>query len=220
MIQKYAKNSINTSILWKLRTGRAYTAIELAKEIKISKDDIHSCLTKLIQDNLLVEIERRKRGYYRLLNDNVKQALHRYYIKTGVTESELEENHHPTGMKYCRTCYNHLAGKVGVMLTDRLRQKQYIRIGTDTHFELTPEGLSFFKEFGIDTEELQKKRSQFAKACIDFSERKYHLGGSLGKALFDQLESNGWVQRIVANREVKITPKGKKAFADRFQVHT
>lgn len=217
-ISEQIDDPVSAAILWKLRTGRAYTAIELAKETDVAKGKIQPYLNTLIQAELLTEIERRKRGYYRLLNNNVQQALHAHYEQAGLTESELAKNHHPTGMKYCRTCYNHLAGKVGVMVTKALMQKGIIKIGEDTHFVLLPEGELFFEEWGIDIVVLRKKRSRFAKACIDFSERKYHLGGALGKAFFCEMEQKGWVQRIEGAREVTITTKGRKAFTESFHI--
>lgn len=217
-IKELDKEPVKGAVLWKLRTGRAYTAIELSDEADVTKSEIHSHLSVLTETGLVAEIMRRKRGYYRLLNDEVARALRNHYLNTGMTENELRENHHPQGMKYCRTCYNHLAGKVGVLLANHLRQRDIIKIGDDTHFTLGRKGEAFFKEFGIDLAVLRQKRSRFAKACIDFSERKYHLGGALGKAFFDKMGTKGWVRSVENAREVKITSHGKKAFANYFNL--
>lgn len=218
VIREKFRNPINVALLWKLRSGRAYTTIELANDAKATKTETENHLSSLIQDDLLMKIERRKRAYYRISNDEVAQTLQNYYKQTGVENNKQDKEKEPEGMKYCRTCYHHLAGKVGVLLTEKFRQKKLIEIGKDSHFILTPKGESFFKAFGIDTETLHQKRTLFAKACIDFSERKYHLGGALGRALFDKMLEKAWIEPVENSREIKITQKGRKAFTDLFQL--
>lgn|SRR5699024_6106919 len=217
-LSTYTAKPVQSSILWKLRTGRAYTAIELANEAGIPKKDIHRYLSRLKQADLVKEIERRNRGYYRLLDDTVKNTLHHHYLNQGITKSELTEKHQVTGITYCRTCYNHLAGEVGVLFTEALVKKGLIAIAEDSHFKLLPGAENYFREFGIDIESLRQKRGRFAKACIDFSERKYHLGGALSKALFDRMLEKEWIQQVGNSREVAITPAGEKAFRDSYTI--
>src|SRR5699024_2605931 len=101
------------------------------------------------------------RGYYRLLDDTVKNTLHHHYLNQGITKSELTEKHQVTGITYCRTCYNHLAGEVGVLFTEALVKKGLIAIAEDSHFKLLPGAENYFREFGIDIESLRQKRGRF-----------------------------------------------------------
>lgn len=217
-LTEQSQHRLRVAILWKLRTQRAYTTKEFAQEEKVAPSEITAHLQALIQAGLIVEIGRRKRRYFRVSNENTTKALHHFFLEQGKIESELAENQHPKGMKYCRTCYHHLAGKIGVLLTKYLLQKKYIQLAEDTHFQLSPIGEIFFNNFGIDTKRIRQKPGLFAKACLDFSERKYHLGGNLGKALFEELTKRAWVEHLPNSREIQFTREGKQAFLAYFDL--
>lgn len=121
--------------------------------------------------------------------------------------------------KYCRTCYGHLAGKVGVAVCKSLMQQKFIT-AHEGIFVLTPKGEFFFESFGIETNELRSNKRAFTKACIDGSEKQWHLGGSLGVAFTNQLLGEGWFKHIQGTRALEVTPKGKKELAYRFNVKT
>lgn len=121
--------------------------------------------------------------------------------------------------KYCRTCYGHLAGKIGVEVCKSLMQQKLI-VAREGIFVLTPKGESFFESFGIETNELRNNKRAFTKACIDGSEKQLHLGGSLGVAFTNQLLKEGWFKQIPGTRALEVTPKGKKELAYRFNVTT
>lgn len=114
---------------------------------------------------------------------------------------------------YCRTCYRHLAGKIGVQITQQMILKKIIRL-QGKEFKVTEKGRAFFLEFNIDPDALQKQKKIFSKACLDGSERQYHLAGSLGSALFFSFLHLRWFRKKEDSRAILITPKGKKGLKD------
>lgn len=114
---------------------------------------------------------------------------------------------------YCRTCYDHLAGEVGVKITDALVARGILKRG-ENEFSIPSKGKKWFAEIGIDVEKEQKKKRQFARQCVDWTERKHHLAGAVGAQLFEYYLNAGWVKRKPNSRAVEITELGKKEFED------
>lgn len=120
-------------------------------------------------------------------------------------------------VKYCRTCYDHLAGKVGVLIVAKLVSRKIIEL-QDKTFIVTKKGNIFFCEFGLELTELQKQKRHFSKACLDWSERKYHLAGSLGNALFEKMLELDWLHRTENSRVIVITSLGQSGLKKKFEV--
>jgi hypothetical protein len=116
-------------------------------------------------------------------------------------------------IRTCRTCYDHLAGKVGVALTEGL-VKQKLLDHAGKHFIPTSKGIRWFEEMGIDCEALKVQRRSFARACLDWTERRPHLAGSLGAAVLQMMFDDNWLRRLANTRAVQVTPKGRKALSD------
>lgn len=118
---------------------------------------------------------------------------------------------------YCRTCYGHLAGKLGVQVTKNLMKRKYITVD-DKSFKVTEKGKLFFESLGIDIEVLKKKKRLFTRACIDGSEKQLHLGGSLGVAFTDWMIHLGWLKHKPDSRALEVTEKGAKELTQQFDV--
>lgn len=118
-----------------------------------------------------------------------------------------------TPFKYCRSCYDHLAGKAGVAITDRLVKLGYL-LEKDQDYEVSTDGHSFFNNFGIDTEMLSKHKRQMVRPCLDWSERRFHLAGSIGAAMLDQMMNEHWIRRVQDSRTLMITSMGKSNLYD------
>ena len=112
-------------------------------------------------------------------------------------------------IKHCRTCYDHLAGKVGVAISDNML-KQKIIIESDNDFTLSTRGKKWFSKLDIDTACLQQQRRSFLRPCLDWSERRYHIAGSLAAALLDKMLMQDWVRRTKNSRSVIVTATGQK----------
>lgn len=205
-------------IVWNLLDGRAYTASELATVSDLSPTSISNHLSKLLAGAILkVDVQVRHR-YYSFANAEVAYAveslanLSHQNAVTGV-KKPLDQNK----IKYCRTCYDHLAGKVGVLIVEQLIADMLIDL-QNKNFRVTERGSDFFSKFGLEVIELQKQRRHFAKACLDWSERKYHLAGSLGAALLDRMLQLDWLRRTKNSRAIIVTSLGRNGLKNTFGI--
>lgn len=201
---------ISEKMLRHLSTGRAYTLLELARPVRLSEYETFLYLDELQRAHVMQLRTSRHRKYY-FLTDTCFRAELVSIFKTSDNRTIR------TGMKYCRHCYSHLGGYVGVKLEQALIAKNYIlpnplpakAYGT---YHITEEGWKWFKTLGIDEAELEEKKGPLTKQCLDFSERRNHLGGKLGHALLSAFFAQNWVEQNPASREIFITPKGRRAF--------
>src|SRR5262249_60949483 len=112
-------------------------------------------------------------------------------------------------LKYARTCYDHLAGKVAVEICAALKDKGYLA-PVDADFEITAKGEKLFRDLGIEIDELRQQRRAFARQCQDWSERRPHLAGAPAAALLERMFQHGWVARGRSSRIVRVTSKGRE----------
>lgn len=205
-------------IVWNLLDGRAYTAGELALASNLSPTSVSNHLSKLLLGEIVkVDVQGRHR-YYSFANEEVAYVAESIanLTKQNIT-SKPKEPLNKNYIKFCRTCYDHLAGKVGVLIVDQLVLRKIIEL-QDRTFIVTKKGNIFFSEFGLDLEELQKQKRYFSKACLDWSERKYHLAGALGAAILDRMLQLDWIRRTKNSRAVIITSIGQTGLKDKFEV--
>lgn len=205
-------------IVWKLLDCRAYTATELALASNLSTTSVSNHLSKLLNGEIVkVDIQGRHR-YYSFANSEVAYVVESMAnLSNQKPSSKLDKQFSKNDVKYCRTCYDHLAGKVGVQIADKLVSKNIIEL-QDKMYVVTEKGTKFFSEFGLELTELQKQRRYFAKACLDWSERKYHLAGSLANALLEKMLELDWVRRTKNSRAIVITSVGKRGLRDKFGI--
>lgn len=123
----------------------------------------------------------------------------------------LRESLEAERLRFARTCYDHLAGSLGVQLTQRLVEMQVLTL-TEQTYEVTPEGVTFLDHFGVNVGQLQRQHRAFTRPCLDWSERRYHLGAALAQRLFE-LE---WIQRMPKNRAVLVTEYGREDLLKHF----
>lgn len=206
------------SILWTLLDGRAFTATELSVVANTSPQNISMHLGKLLEADLLSVEKQGRHKYYRFSNKEVAyavEAMASLIPKSDIPLKKETENYPP--IKYCRTCYDHLAGKIGVALTDNLL-KQKTLIENNGIFEITTEGEKWFSDFGINLEEAQKQKRIFLKPCLDWSERRNHLAGSVGAMLLNKMINEDWIRKTKNSRAIIITGKGEKEFLKYFKI--
>jgi DNA-binding transcriptional ArsR family regulator len=202
------------NILLSLMDGRALTATELSLVAGVSAQTTSSHLAKLSEAGL-VKMERQGRHrYFRLASPQVAHAIE----ALSVLAVNGAPRHRPTGprdeaVRFARTCYDHLAGRLGVAVTWRLVEMGYLD-ADDKNFHLTDAGTAAMENLGIDVERLQARRRAVARRCLDWSERRPHLGGALGAALLDRFESDGWIDRVKDSRAVTLTRAGRAGLAE------
>ena len=194
----------------------ALPAGELAYRAGISPQTASSHLAKLVAGGLLVLTNQGRHRYYALANAEVAHALEVLAtIAPPAPIRSLRESIAVEQLCFARTCYDHLAGKLGVEVTQVLLDAQLLTRG-DQDYGVTKEGACFLTHFGLDLERIQQQRRSFARQCLDWSERRYHLAGGLGAGLAEQLFLRGWIQRISSSRAVRVTGSGREGLQKEF----
>ncbi len=206
------------NILLALMDGRALSASELAEVAGVTAQTTSGHLAKLLVANLIVVERQGRHRYYRLAGEQVAQALEALSVLSG----DGAPRHRPTGprdaaMRFARTCYDHLAGRLGVAVTVGLIDRGYLVEG-ERDFELTAIGAGALREFGIDIAAERRRRRAFARRCLDWSERRAHLGGALGASLLARCQALDWLTRTPDSRAVTLTTRGKSGLADAFSI--
>ncbi|MEO9870663.1 ArsR/SmtB family transcription factor [Ekhidna sp.] len=199
------------TILWCLLDGRAYTATELALFANLSPQAGSNHLNKLREHGLISTEKQGRHKYYRISNSEVAYAIEAIAAIIPKRESrESGKEKLPTsGIKHARTCYDHLAGYMGVKIHEKLIARKLLS-EDDSQYLPTSEGENWFASLGIDCQKLSKTKRKFAYKCLDWSERKHHLGGALGAALLEAMIERDWIRKIEHSREVVITFSGSK----------
>lgn len=206
------------SIMWALLDGRAFTATELAIVANTSPQNISMHLGKLLDANLLCVEKQGRHKYYRFSTKEIAYAIEGMANLIAYPVSSKKKNVEKLSpIKHCRTCYDHLAGKIGVALTKSLLEQNII-IDTGANFEVSLEGEKWFSDFGINLNEVKKQRRLFLKPCLDWSERKNHMAGSLAASLLNRMITDDWLRKTANSRAITITGKGEKELFRYFKI--
>jgi len=201
------------ALLWHLADGRAYTASELAATTQLSPTSASNHLNRLLDSQLLKMEKQGKHRYYRLGSPEVIKAINAIEKLVPGKKHRKENPEWENGdIQYCRSCYDHLAGKVAVDLADMLVRKKMLVIQNE-NFIVTSKGLSWFSRIGIDVTALDTGKRALARTCLDWTERKYHIGGALGAALLVRMRKLDWMRPKPGSRIVVLTSKGKSAWS-------
>jgi DNA-binding transcriptional ArsR family regulator len=207
---------VRAKVLWMLMDGRAFTARELAIGVETTPQNLSMHLGKLLRAGLLaVEVQGRYR-YYTLSREEVAdviEAMANLIPAAEVVRKDMDA----VPIKFCRTCYDHLAGKVGVLIAEALLRQKLI-VYRDKELDVTPKGVAWFAEWGIDCGEIRRQRRVFAKPCLDWTERRHHLAGSLGAALLGKMMEAHWLRRVPQSRAMVVTAKGRQGMETKFTI--
>lgn len=205
-------------MLWNLLDGRAYTATELSLCAEISAQSASNHLTKLVNANLLTVEKQGRHRYYRYASPEVARVVESMASLLPISrDNQRMEKPEPTGEMFARTCYDHLAGKVGVDMTNMLINKGMIET-VGKKYKVTPSGKEWFHSIGIDINELKSQKRSFAYQCLDWSERKHHIAGALGAAILQILLQKDWIRKKENSRKIIITPKGKRGLKNKLNL--
>lgn len=209
---------VRATILWTLLDGKAFTATELSIAADTSPQNISMHLNKLVQSQLLCVESQGRHKYYRYAGKEIAYAVEALANLIPFDNSKpksINENISP--VKYCRSCYDHLAGKIGVAVADSLL-KQKIIINNNNAFELSKKGEKWFNDLEIIVDDLKYQRRSFLRPCLDWSERRYHIAGSLAASLFDKMLASGWLRKTKNSRAIIITGEGQKKMYEHFKL--
>ena len=204
------------NMLTALMTGKALTPTELSAEAGITLQTASSHLAKLDQGGLIIQRKQGRHKYFSLANDDVAHTLENLMgLAAGAGHIRTRTGPKDQDLRKARVCYNHLAGHMGIRLYNSFVDRGYLTV-THAGLELTPQGVAFVRDFGVDIDSLFRKKSPLCRECLDWSERKSHLAGSLGRALLSRMEHLGWAKRTPNSRIIRFTPNGETQFAGVF----
>jgi DNA-binding transcriptional ArsR family regulator len=215
------------AMLWALADGRMLPAGELAQAARVTASTASHHLARLV-DGGLVGVERHGRHrYFHLAAPEVAAALEALAVVHPPTVIATPSDAAPhDALRFARSCYDHLAGYAGVKLTDALVGEASVSapslIRTGRVYRLTPEGENQLERLGIDGAAVMEAGRAAgrlpARACLDWSERRYHLAGALGRALLERVLALGWFERKRGTRALVLTSVGRRAVQREFGV--
>ena len=214
-------------MLYCLSDGHARTSTELAVVANVSPSTASAHLNRLMAERLIKVHAQGKHRYYSLEGPGVAEVLENLSVLAGGARPKFVPNT-PDRLRFARTCYDHIAGTLGVSLHDGLYDLKWIlpAPGSSTasssrssnasdsprsnDYELTVQGERALRSIGIDLDAARKLRRRFACACLDWSERRPHLGGALGAALLEVAFKKRWVSQDLDSRALRVTPAGRR----------
>jgi hypothetical protein len=196
-------------MLYCLMDGHARTSTELAVVARVSPSA-----------HLVKVLVQGKHRFYSLEGPNVARALEGLSVLAGVRRGKFVPST-PSRLRAARTCYDHMAGTIGVSLHDRLMALRWLSSdpkGGDNAYDVTLAGTKVFEGLGIDLEATRTLRRRFACACLDWSERRPHVGGALGAALLNVALKRKWVVQDLNSRALDVTNLGQREMRARFGI--
>jgi DNA-binding transcriptional ArsR family regulator len=212
-------------ILYCLMDGHARTSTELAMVAQVSPSTASVHLNRLNTEGLVKVLVQGKHRYYSLRGPNVARVLEGLSVLAGRSRDPFVPRT-PSRLRAARTCYDHMAGTLGVSLHDGFKSLGFLTNRLTAHsknasdtYRLTAAGTKALETLGVDVAALQTLRRRFAFACLDWSERRPHVGGSLGAALLKVALKRKWVIQDLDSRALSVTNFGRREMLARFGLH-
>jgi DNA-binding transcriptional ArsR family regulator len=211
-------NPARANILMALIDGRALTASELAYVAGVSPQTTSGHLAKLKDANLVSLAKQGRHCYFRLGSPKIAHMLEGIMV----VAADGPQRYRPRWngddqLRTARTCYDHIAGRLGVALADTLTRRKHILLNEDGGMVMRA-GEKMLAGFGIEMADIKQGRRAFCRPCLDWSERRPHLAGALGAAFADRCFELGWIGRIRDSRALKISAKGERGFREQFGI--
>ena len=206
-------------MLYCLLDGRARTATELAVVANVTASTASVHLQRLTTERLVAVRAQGRHRYYCLDGPAVAAALEALSVLAGGARANITSNV-PPALRQARTCYDHLAGAIGVALHDRLVGLKWLSPvnGSSDAYELSTAGARHLTALGVDIASARAARRRFAFACLDWSERRPHLGGAFGAALLALALGKRWLTQELEGRALTLTPAGRRGLQKHFGV--
>ncbi|MCF3933628.1 winged helix-turn-helix domain-containing protein [Acuticoccus sp. M5D2P5] len=206
------------NMLTALMSGKALTVTELSAEAGVTLQTASAHLAKLEAGGFVAPRKQGRHKYYALAGDAVVGTLEAL-MGLAADKGHLRTRTGPRdpALREARVCYNHLAGDMGVRLYRSLLARGHLRTADDG-LTASEDGIAFAASFGIDIAQLTAARAPLCRECLDWSERRSHLAGALGRAFLAEIYAKGWAARVPDSRIVRFTPSGRAAFQNAFPV--
>jgi DNA-binding transcriptional ArsR family regulator len=201
-----------------LLDGRAWTAGELARSAGVAASTASEHIDLLINGGLVVERRQGRHRYVQLASATTAELIETIAAHApSIAPRTLRSATVADALRKGRTCYDHLAGKLGVSITAAMVERGLL--STESGFALTPTGTDWLASLDIDVAALRRARRPFVRECLDWTERVPHLAGGVGAAVCGHFFAAGWIRRTGTHRAVRVTPAGQAALRDLLGIH-
>ena len=208
------------AMLQLLMDGRAHTASDLALSAGVTAQTASGHLARMVEASLLDARAQGRNRFYRLASGEVAHAIESLMALAGTRAAPASKGaawRRDPDLRFCRTCYDHLAGQIGIVVTDSLTQRGHLEPKGPRDWTLTNSGELFCTRLGVDLPGARNASTRhFARQCLDWSERRPHIAGALGSAIADTFFKKGWVERLRRGRTVRLTDSGRRALTSQF----
>ena len=213
-IAALAGDPARANILTALLDGRAMTATELAYAARVTPQTTSAHLAKLTDAGLIIATPSGRHRYFRLASPKVAQMLESIVAVAGDNRPRFRPlSRQAVALQAARMCYDHIAGQLGVRIAEAMTARGYLVLEDDGG-RITETGLRYLWELGIDTRVAGKGRRHLCRACLDWTERRPHVGGAIGAALAERWLALGWIARTKDSRAITLTADGERGFRE------
>jgi len=212
-------DTARATMLAALMGGQSLTGTELAYVARVSRPTASEHRARLVDARLLAVMRKRRFAYYRIASPLIARMLESIQAVAAI---EVPPRHQPRSaadeaLRFARTCYDHIAGTVGVALADALQAAGHVVLSDDGG-ELTDGGAQLLQRFGVAPVPKTKSRRVYCRPCLDWSERRYHVAGFVGAEICRCCLERGWLTRMRDTRALQLTPEGRSGLAETFGV--
>jgi predicted transcriptional regulator len=206
-------------ILITLANGNALSASALAEAAGVTAQTASSHLAKLLDGGLLTVESKGRHRYFQLAGAHISHALESLASIGPVTPAwRNTPNRSARELRFARCCYDHLAGQIGVAVTQSMLRRGFVVEAGDRQYALTAGGSIWLQQLGVDAAPQTMDHTGHARQCLDWTERQYHIAGPLGTRLMDAFLAWDWMRKSPVARSVNITPKGWEALEKHFGI--
>jgi len=210
---------VRAVILITLTNGDALSASALAEAAGVTAQTASSHLAKLLDGGLLTVESKGRHRYFQLAGAHVSHALESLASIGPVTSAwRNTPNRSARELRFARCCYDHLAGQIGVAVTQSMLRRGLVVEAGDRRYEVTACGNTWLQQLGVDAGPYTNDETEHARQCLDWTERQYHVAGPLGARLMDAFLAWEWMRKSQVARSVTITPKGWEALEKHFGI--
>jgi DNA-binding transcriptional ArsR family regulator len=207
-------DSTRANMLMALMGGIALPAGELAMCANVAPQTASAHLAKLVEAKLLSAEAQGRHRYYRLAGPEIAgaiEALGAIAPRASQTGNHAQDRREPENpLRFARTCYSHFAGTLAVEINQAFEQRRFLLPSEAKSYRITSDGKLWFEKLGVDFQKIRSGPSGLARQCLDWTERRHHLAGTLGVALLQRFFELKWMARIGATRAVRVTHKGQE----------
>lgn len=214
-------DTARATMLSALMGGQSLTGSELAFLARISRPTASEHLSKMVNARLIAVTKKRSYRYYRIASPLVASMLEGIKL---VAALEVPQRYQPrsardNALRFGRTCYDHLAGRLGVAIADALVACDCVVLGQDGG-DVTDAGVKVLTEFGVELSRTRQNKRIFCRPCLDWSERRYHIAGHVGAEIQRRCLELNWLIRVNDTRAVQLTTAGHTGLRDAFGLDT